>query len=116
MIAQRRLNLISQQTGRELRLSDSAVAVLSEYPWPGNVRELVNALERAAVMSPGEVLEPSSFIFPKPRNAAPGITSIDDHIRETLRRFSGTMELQEIADRLGLSRKTLWEKKKKWAL
>ena len=31
-------------------------------------------------------------------------------------RFSATLELQEIADRLGLSRKTLWEKKKKWQL
>jgi transcriptional regulator of acetoin/glycerol metabolism len=80
------------------------------------VRELVNVLERAAVMSPGDVLEASSLSFPKPRESAPGIASIDDHIRETLLRFSGKMELQEIADRLGLSRKTLWEKKKKWQL
>jgi DNA-binding NtrC family response regulator len=116
LIARRRLEIIAQQTGRKLRLSDSAIAVLTEYPWPGNVRELVNVLERAAVMSRGDVLEASSFAFPKPRDGAHGIASIDDHIRETLLRFGGTMELQEIADRLGLSRKTLWEKKKKWQL
>jgi len=116
LIAHRRLEIIAQQTGRKLRLSDSAIAALTEYPWPGNVRELVNVLERAAVMSPGGLLEASSLSFPKPRDGAPGIASIDDHIRETLLRYSGTMELQEIADRLGLSRKTLWEKKKKWQL
>jgi DNA-binding NtrC family response regulator len=114
LIARRRLEIIADQTGRRLRLSDSAIATLCEYPWPGNVRELVNVLERAAVMSPGDVLE--SFVFPKRREGTPGITSIDEHIRETLLRFGGKMELQEIADRLGLSRKTLWEKKKKWAL
>ena len=37
-------------------------------------------------------------------------------IRETLLRFGEKLELTEIADRLGLSRKTLWEKKKKWGL
>ncbi len=117
LIAQRRLEIIAEQTGRRLRLSESALAALTEYPWPGNVRELVNLLERAAVMSASDVLEASHLAFPKPReSAAVGIVSIDDHIRETLRRFEGTMELTEIADRLGLSRKTLWEKKKKWGL
>jgi transcriptional regulator with PAS, ATPase and Fis domain len=42
--------------------------------------------------------------------------SLEDHIRETLLRYRSSLELQEIADRLGLSRKTLWEKKKKWGL
>jgi DNA-binding NtrC family response regulator len=116
LIAQRRLEIIAGQTGRRLQLSPSAVAALTEYPWPGNVREMVNILERAAVMSTGDLLEASSLKFPKPREGGPGIVSIDDHIRETLLRFSATLELQEIADRLGLSRKTLWEKKKKWQL
>jgi len=116
LIARRRLEIIADQTGRRLQLGDSAIAALSEYPWPGNVRELVNVLERAAVMSPGDVLEASSFTFPKAREKTTGIASIDDHIRETLLRFSDKMDLTEIADRLGLSRKTLWEKKKKWGM
>ena len=30
--------------------------LLIDYPWPGNVRELENAIERAVVLSTGEVL------------------------------------------------------------
>jgi DNA-binding NtrC family response regulator len=114
-IAQRQLEIIAGQTGRKLQLSKAALAALTEYSWPGNVRELVNVLERAAVMSPGDVLD---VVLPRPKETAAGgtILSLDDHMRETLLRFGGTLELTEIADRLGVSRKTLWEKTKKWGL
>ena len=38
-------------------LSEEASEVLVSYDWPGNVRELENALERAAVVTPGPVIE-----------------------------------------------------------
>ncbi len=41
-----------------LDLSPEARRMLHAYPWPGNVRELVNALERAALLCPGETIEP----------------------------------------------------------
>jgi len=44
-------------------LTDSTVAFLSRYPWPGNVRELENAVKRALVLSPGEVLTRDDFAF-----------------------------------------------------
>jgi DNA-binding NtrC family response regulator len=118
IIARRRLEIIAKQLGRrQIRLSNEALGVLLEHSWPGNVRELVNQLERAAVLNGGELLGASDFAIARPRSApAEGIVSLEDHIRETLRRFSGTMQLQDIADKLGLSRKTLWEKKKKWGL
>jgi len=118
LIAERRLAVIARQLGRKsLRLSAGALSALMEYSWPGNVRELVNLLERAAVLSAGDILEPSHFTLPKPAaKPAGGIASLDDHIRETLQRFGSTVELQQIADQLGISRKTLWEKKKKWGL
>jgi DNA-binding NtrC family response regulator len=37
-------------------LSDEAMTVLTEYDWPGNVRELANALERAVVVTSGNVI------------------------------------------------------------
>lgn len=40
----------------------------------------------------------------------------DEHIRETLLRYRSSIELKETADRLGLRRKTLGEKKKKGGL
>ncbi len=37
-------------------LEDDAVGALMAYAWPGNVRELENALERAVILSPGDVI------------------------------------------------------------
>jgi two-component system response regulator HydG len=37
-------------------LSESAVDAMMAYQWPGNVRELENALERAVIMSAGDVI------------------------------------------------------------
>jgi len=39
-------------------LSPEAARELAAYDWPGNVRELQNALERAAILARGGVLEP----------------------------------------------------------
>lgn len=38
-------------------VSDEAMRILLQYPWPGNVRQLENTLERALLMSDGEVLD-----------------------------------------------------------
>lgn len=38
------------------RLSPEVTDLLQEYAWPGNVRELENALERAVILSPGDVI------------------------------------------------------------
>jgi two-component system response regulator HydG len=42
--------------GRTLQLEPAALALLQRYDWPGNTRELENALERAAVLTRGEVI------------------------------------------------------------
>jgi DNA-binding NtrC family response regulator len=39
-------------------LSSEALDAVMVYDWPGNVRELENALEHAAVLSPGDTIEP----------------------------------------------------------
>src|SRR5690606_40244773 len=43
------------------RLSANAERVLLRHPWPGNVRELRNAVQRAALLSPGEVVDADVF-------------------------------------------------------
>jgi len=39
------------------RLSEAALDAMQAYTWPGNVRELENALERAVILSEGDVIE-----------------------------------------------------------
>ena len=44
-------------------LAEPTLRHLSAYPWPGNVRELENAIKRALVLAPSEVLTPEDFAF-----------------------------------------------------
>ncbi|MBM4193293.1 MAG: sigma-54-dependent Fis family transcriptional regulator [Gemmatimonadetes bacterium] len=41
--------------------TDGALDAMSAYQWPGNVRELENAIERAVILTPGEVVSPTSL-------------------------------------------------------
>jgi transcriptional regulator with GAF, ATPase, and Fis domain len=47
-------------TGRK-ELSPEALAALMQYDWPGNVRELENAIERAVVLGPADVVLPEDL-------------------------------------------------------
>ncbi|HUO53070.1 MAG TPA: sigma-54 dependent transcriptional regulator [Gemmatimonadaceae bacterium] len=49
----------AQQGGEPKRLSGDALQAMMEYAWPGNVRELENALERAAILCKGDVIDVS---------------------------------------------------------
>jgi two-component system, response regulator FlrC len=44
-----------------LRLAASTEAALRAYAWPGNVRELENAIQRAVILAPGDVIETDSL-------------------------------------------------------
>jgi DNA-binding NtrC family response regulator len=115
------LDRVARETGRPRRsLSTSALARLAEHAWPGNVRELENALRRAVSLSDREPLDAADFAFlkatSKPAGPDAAFPSLDEHAREMYLRHRGALDDQAIADRLGLSRKTLWEKKKRWGL
>ncbi|MCD6087093.1 MAG: sigma-54-dependent Fis family transcriptional regulator [Candidatus Hydrothermae bacterium] len=43
------------------KISDETMKILLEYSWPGNVRELENAIERAVILSEGEVIKPADL-------------------------------------------------------
>ncbi|MFM9030927.1 MAG: helix-turn-helix domain-containing protein [Opitutaceae bacterium] len=51
-------HFIGIHSGQRPRFSASVSAALARYRWPGNVRELRNAMERAALLSRGEVVLP----------------------------------------------------------
>jgi DNA-binding NtrC family response regulator len=116
-LAETLLDRVAAETGRRRRLAPDALAALAAYRWPGNVRELENALRRAAALADGDVLQAADFAFlPLKQGAEPPILSLDDYMKDVLRRWQGRLSLEDIAERLGLSRKTLWDRKKKWGL
>jgi DNA-binding NtrC family response regulator len=57
LLAQHFLSYYARENEKAIReISPRAMELLLDYPWPGNVRELENAIERAVVLSTGEIL------------------------------------------------------------
>lgn len=114
-------------------LGESARRMLAAYSWPGNVRELRNALERAVVFSgvgrgaretADDLLQPENF--PETVRAAAhgaaspvaGLRSLQEVEREVIAATLDATHYQisRSAEILGISRKTLLEKRKKYGL
>ena len=106
------------------QLSDATRRMLAAYAWPGNVRELRNVLERAVVFTRGDTLEPDNFPDNLRTAAAgtvgpvSGLRSLEEVEREVI---AATLEatrykISRAAEALGISRKTLLEKRKKYGL
>jgi two-component system response regulator PilR (NtrC family) len=71
------LTQYAEENEKSIReISPEALERLLDYPWPGNVRELENVIERATVLSSGEVLDvdllPNSVLDPGPAPAPMG--------------------------------------------
>jgi DNA-binding NtrC family response regulator len=116
--------------GRELRLSETAMACLMAYDFPGNVRELRNVLERASLLCDGAVIQtehlPQEIQEPARRtllakagipdggegDASPGLLTLSEieseALSERLRRHNGNRK--SLAAELGVSERTLYRK------
>jgi DNA-binding NtrC family response regulator len=106
-------------------LSREVAAALRDYNWPGNVRELSHTIERAMQAADGgpialdhlppEVLEAPAL---KPETALARRPTLDEverrYIVATLQFARGNQT--DAAKILGISRKALWEKRKRYGL
>ncbi|HLO67768.1 MAG TPA: sigma 54-interacting transcriptional regulator [Holophaga sp.] len=69
ILAQAFVERFCSKLGRPvLRIPTAVVQGLQAYPWPGNVRELQNVLERAVLVSEGEVLRLAEPLVVSPRS------------------------------------------------
>ena len=104
---------------------EQTFAPLLSHPWPGNVRELRNAVERALMFHSGNgPLRITPSAVPADVAAGPGITleyglPLEEverrYIAATLER-EGSGDLAGAAERLGISRKTLWDKRRRYGI
>jgi formate hydrogenlyase transcriptional activator len=92
------------------KIGSNAMEALVRYPWPGNIRELQNFIERAVILTNGDVLHLSPF----PSHAAfptDPVTLADaerDHILKALRESNWVVGGRAgAAARLGVKRTTL---------
>ena len=104
---------LAERFARELELSVAAREWMLDHAWPGNLREIRNVLERALVLSDGGLLDP------------PPVTAVDKKPRplvetervEIIKALAHTRGHQgRAAKLLGISRKSLWEKRKRYGL
>ena len=99
------------------------------HNWPGNVRELENAIERAVILSPPERIEaanlklasqqtsqnPTSLSQANELNSMTG-TTLDDYFKYFIITHQHKMTETQLAHSLGISRKSLWERRQKLAI
>ncbi|MDD5218323.1 MAG: sigma-54 dependent transcriptional regulator [Candidatus Omnitrophica bacterium] len=109
---------------RKIRgVSKEAVKVMMEYDWPGNVRELENLLERACVLSQGDILTVESFPENLLKKAAVNLASNGSPLKEVLREPEKRVIVEALeqsgwnrkkaASMLNINRTTLYNKMRK---
>lgn len=104
----------------DIQFSDETLSILLSYSWPGNIRELQNAIEGAVILSDGSEILPrhlSVDIREPNENCIGADTRIDLSLEEYFLRFvqenQNNMTETQLARNLGISRKSLWEKRQK---
>lgn len=137
LIAQALLKRHCSRMGIEaMSFSPQAMALIQSYSWPGNVRELENALERAIILADNEQIlsehlgihtelaidnyavenftqafESSSKV--ETHTYAHSDLSLDDYFMHFVLENEKNMTETDLAKKLGISRKSLWERRQK---
>jgi len=106
-------------------VSAEAVRHMMAYDYPGNIRELENIVQRAVIMSRGELLEPADL--PQDlrgeapalvKHEGPELITLEElerrHIEAVLAHESGNKT--RAAEILGIDRVSLWRKLKKYGV
>ncbi len=106
-----------------LSFSTCALEAMNSYHWPGNIRELENAIERAVILSETDVITPEllAIDFPHPDSGnapedaldPPAGLSLEDYFQHFVLEHQDQMSETELAQKLGISRKTLWERRQR---
>jgi len=111
-------------------LTDAAAEKLCDHMWPGNVRELRNVLERAMIFTNGDRINADTLALAPPGRLedVPGAGNgfqfpLDRTLEEVEKAYiRQTLETRpddsyaDIAQDLGISKKTLWDKRKRYDL
>jgi two-component system response regulator AtoC len=123
-LARRLVAEIAKTMGRPRpSLTPEALQAMAAYDWPGNARELRHVLERALMTSAEMSIGPADLpdVLGSPERTARGATAARPTLDALERQYiefilRETRDNQSRAARvLGISRKALWEKRKRYA-
>jgi DNA-binding NtrC family response regulator len=120
-----------------MTLSPRAIQAITTYQWPGNVRELEHAIERAVILTEGDEIDNETLGIdlelvnisrlrgeriggPKKRQASHSTSdpqedlSLEDYFQRFVIEHQDSMSETELAQKLGISRKCLWERRQRF--
>lgn len=136
-------HLLQEQAERlgksAMELSPRAIQAITTYQWPGNVRELQHAIERAVVLSDsqeidnealgidlelvninrirGQGIHSTSHHTPRNITSDPAEDlSLEDYFQRFVLEHQDSMSETELAQKLGISRKCLWERRQRFEI
>jgi len=142
-IAESLLQRYCSQFGKpQLKLSADAVEAIMGYSWPGNVRELENAMQRAVILceDSSEIsslllsidadsgsqsdLDAGDSLYGQARTLGGAVPqrplkevsedlSLEDYFQRFVIEHQDSMSETELARKLGVSRKCLWERRQR---
>lgn len=117
----------SKMLGKDIQGIDrEALGMLRNYDWPGNIRELENVIEQTTIlMDESDIIEGRHLpVFLERRGyekrnrfrqeSLDHKLSIDEYTKEFILQFQDKHTEKELAEFLGITTKTLWEKRKRW--
>ena len=107
-----------------LTFSDTTRHLMSSYSWPGNIRELENSVARAVILCESQVITPDLLgiqldLQSKPNDlevsehSEPETLSLESYLYNFILENQNAMTETQMAQKLGISRKGLWQKRQK---
>ncbi len=102
---------------RPLSFSEESESAILAYRWPGNTDELKSLVERAVLLARDTQINPSDLGLSSIADETyQHDFSLDEYFRFFVIRHQATLSETELASRLGISRKALWERRQKMQL
>ena len=108
-----------------LSFSDDTVNLITRYRWPGNIRELENAIERAVILAESKIIQPDLLAIEQDTDQLANDDeadypfddlSLEDYFQKFVLENQDHMTETELAQKLGISRKALWQRRQKLQL
>jgi DNA-binding NtrC family response regulator len=137
-LAEYLLQLRAEKLGKpHLRFSPKAIQAITTYLWPGNIREMENAVERAVILCEQDEIDNEllgidlelvkvsqirgrAVVGSNPSRVAntdpPEDLSLEDYFQRFVLEHQDSMSETELAQKLGVSRKCLWERRQRFGI
>ena len=112
-------------------LSPEAIQAITTYTWPGNIRELENAIQRAVILCEDDEIDHDALAIDLdlvkvdddstvhlPHKHSTSVEpsedlSLEDYFQRFVLEHQDSMSETELARKLGVSRKCLWERRQR---